>query len=182
MEQLNLVGVYTLGPENFPCALLEWEAQGRFLPVWLPPTEGAQLAARLESWTPRRPSAHEVIADLTARLGGVDSVAISDYHHGVFYAELVLLDDTRIDMRASDALLSAVVLDIPLYAEESVLRRCSLHLTPGDALDFFGLDIAEREDAAEAGQQPGEGADAFEQLMRELGMGESDFGDENGKP
>lgn len=183
MEAVNLLGVFPVGPENFICALLEWEGRGRVVPVWLPPVEGAQLAARLEDWSPRRPSAHDAMAELiTGATSGAAGINIISFHSGVFVAELVLEDATSVDLRPSDALLMAAILDVPLQAEESVLQQASLYLSTGDALDYFGIELEERGGGADAGGRgSGEARDQatedFAEYMRELGVDEDSFGE-----
>lgn len=192
MVPVQLVGVFPVGPENFMCALLEWEEQRRFVPLWLPPIEGAMLAARLEDWAPRRPDAHEVMADIIANATtGIAGIELTNYHQGTFMATLSLEDGTEIDMRASDALLLALATDTQVEADETVLQQASMHLTARDAREVFGIDLEVDDNA------PGEGADhlensypedggpsvdpdAFEAMMRELGMDEDSFGGSDG--
>lgn len=183
MEAVNLLGVFPVGPENFICALLEWEGRGRVVPVWLPPVEGAQLAARLEDWSPRRPSAHDAMAELiAAATSGAAGINLISYHNGTFVAELLLEDATSVDLRASDALLLAAILDVPLQAEEAVLQQASIYLSAADALDYFGIELEARGGEGPAGGQ-GSGEDRdqatqdFAEFMRELGVDEDSFGE-----
>lgn len=181
MEAVNLLGVFPIGPENFLCALLEWEGRGRVLPVWLPPLEGAQLAARLEDWSPRRPFAQDALADLIgSATAGVAGISITSYHNGVFISELLLDDATRVDLRTSDALILAAILDVPLEADESVLQKASLYVSPGDALDYFGVELesAAQDDGQTGGEaEPDQAALDFAEFMRELGVDEDEFGE-----
>lgn len=171
MEQLRLVGVFSLGPENFPCALLEWEKGNRFVPVWLPALQGAMLAARLSDWEPDDPDIYEVLSRVTQ----VNRIAITHYYQGSFNAELLLDDGTKHDLRIADALLVAVQADVPIEADSDVLHQSSLHLTARDAKDYFGLDLGD-------GDLEAEDATAFdpaelEEFMRELGLGGDPEGD-----
>ncbi|MEH0146078.1 bifunctional nuclease domain-containing protein [Corynebacterium sp. Q4381] len=166
MEQLKLVGVFSVGPENFPCALLEWEEGNRFIPVWLPALQGAMLAARLSDWEPDDPDIYEVLARV-AQVGGVE---ITHYYQGTFHTELSLVDGTKHSLRIADALLVAVQADVPIEADADVLHHSSLRLSARDAKDYFGLDLGsgdlEAED--EATLDPAE----LEEFMRELGLGD----------
>lgn len=183
MEPVNLLGVFPVGPENFLCALLEWEGRGRVVPVWLPPVEGAQLAARLEEWSPRRPSVHDAMAEMIANAtSGAVGINIISYHSGVFVAELLLEDGTSVDLRPSDALIMAAILDVPLQAEETVLQQASMYLSANDALDYFGIESAERSRSEEPGGPESGGArdqatEDFAEFMRELGVDEDSFGE-----
>ena len=64
MEAVNLIGVFPVGPEDFLCALLQRPTNGRCIPVWLPPMEGAELAARLDGWAPNRPRPVDAMAEI----------------------------------------------------------------------------------------------------------------------
>ncbi|UIZ93120.1 bifunctional nuclease family protein [Corynebacterium sp. CNCTC7651] len=183
MVPVNLLGVFPFGPEQFLCALLEWEEKGRYVPLWLPPIEGATLAARLDDWSPKRPDAHEAMADIIAQTTpGIASIELSSYHDGMFTATLTLEGGAEIDMRPSDALLLALVADVQLEADETVLQQASMALTKHDAREFFGLDIPDatltegdlaagpRPEAVTGEREPELDPDAFEDFMRELGF------------
>lgn len=180
MVPIHLLGVFPIGPENFMCALFEWEDNHRYLPVWLPPIEGALLAARLEDWAPRRPDAHDVLADVIGQTSsGVSSIEISSYHEGVFVSTLTLDNGTEIDMRTSDALLLALVMDVQIEADETLLQQASLHINARDAAEYFDIEIDDDADAddlpPETLDADGLDAEAFEAFMRELGVDETDF-------
>lgn len=186
MVPVNLVGVFSIGPERYLCALLEWEERRRFIPVWLPPMEGATLAARFDDWTPRRPDTHDALAGVISHATeGVSGIEISTYSNGTFISTLSLGDGSEIDMRTSDALVLALMLDVQVEADETVLQQCSLHLSPLDANQYFGLDLqhddaSDRSDLDEAALLAAEeetpiDPEAFEDFMRELGIHEDSF-------
>ena len=174
MIPVNLVGVFAVGPEEFLCALLEWEEEQRYVPVWLSLTEGAALAAALDGdGDKRRPSAHDAMAEIISRAtSGIDGVTIVSYYQGVFISELSLIDGTRIDMRTSDALLLAVATDTQIAATEQVLQHASMRIPASAAKELFDLDV---EDDLVEEELPGE----FEQFMRELGL-DGDGGEDGG--
>ena len=182
MVPVSLVGVYAIGPENFLCALLHWEEKGRFVPVWLPPLEGTQLLARLNGWSPSRPTTQDLLADvITESAQGVQSVEISGYVNGTFMATVTMEDGSELDARASDALALAVILDIAVEMDESVVAQAGLWISPADAKQYFDLDIAEAEEDT-AGSDPAADT-AFAQLMRDLGVEESELMDsDEGEP
>lgn len=164
MTPLNLVGVYAIGPEEFLCALLEWEEEQRFVPVWLSLANGASLAAALEGEARRRPSVHDAMTELLSRAtSGIDSIAITSYYQGVFISELSLVDGTRIDLRTSDALLLALASDTQIQADEAVLQQASLRLSAGVAKDLFDLEL---DGEVEETELEGE----LEEFIRELGL------------
>lgn len=173
MEQLKLVGVFTVGPENFPCALLEWEEGSRFIPVWLPALKGALLAARLSEVESDEPDIYEVFAGVTQ----VSRVEITHYYQGTFHTELSLTDGTKHPLRIADALLVAVQAEVPIEADADVVHQSSLHIGARDAMDYFGLDIDGGDLEAESATtlDPAE----LEEFMRELGLGDDqDSGNE----
>lgn len=150
MVPLSVAGVFPLGPENFLCALLHAPEKGRFLPVWLPPVEGAQLSARLSGARPTRPGTHDVLSDVITQSGrGVSSIEISSYVNGVFMATLTLADGTEYDLRASDALVLAAALDEEIEADEAVLAQAGLRISAADLATYFNLDIDPGGSAAE---------------------------------
>lgn len=164
MTPVNLLGVYAIGPEEFLCALLEWEEEQRFVPVWLSLADGAALAEALTGEARRRPSAHEAMAELLTRATtGIDSIAITSYHQGVFIAELALVDGTKIDLRTSDALLLAQATDTQIQVDETVLQQASMRLSAGAAKDLFDLEL---EGDVEETELEGE----LEEFLRGLGL------------
>lgn len=178
---VTLCGVFPLGPENFLCALLKWEERDRFLPVWLPPFEGAKLAARLSAWEPNRPDTAEVLFDSLDQLGGgLARVEITSYYEGVFMCQLTTESGTEFDCRVSDALTMAKLFDAEIEVDETVLAQASIRITPEDAHSIFGLDIdsasAESEDEESYSASGDAQADAdFQQLMKDLGVEEGDL-------
>lgn len=183
MEALSLVGVAPVGPENFLCALLQRPSDGKVIPVWLPPFEGAQLAARLSGWQPTRPRAADAMADLVRdATPGIESIELSSYYNGTFIATATLVGGTEIDLRASDALLLAVALDVEIEVDEAVAAQASLFLSQDDARAFFGEvadDLEPPEESQGSVSASGDAkADAdFETLMRNLGVDDTLFDD-----
>lgn len=182
MEAVNLVGVFPVGPENFLCALLQRETNGRCIPVWLPPLEGAELAARLDGWMPNRPRPVDAIAELIrTSTDGADTLEISSFVDGTFMATLGIYGGAEIDLRASDALLLAEELDMELGVDETVAAQASIFLSPEDARRYLQADIevadfSDQSDSASGDAQ----ADAdFETLMRNLGVDDLDVGEGN---
>ena len=176
MIAVNLVGVYAIGPEEFLCALLEWEEEQRYVPVWLSLADGAALAAAIEGQGRRRPTVHDAMTELITRATtGINTIAVTSYYQGVFISELSLRDGTTIDMRTSDALLLAVASDTQILVDESVLQHASMHLNPATARELFDLDL---EDELDQSEIEGE----FEEFMRELGLDGGDGGNKGDKP
>ena len=184
MEAVDLIGVFPVGPEDFLCALLQRPTNGRCIPVWLPPMEGAELAMRLDGWAPNRPRPVDAIAELIrTSTNGADSLELSSYVNGTFMATLTIFGGTEIDLRASDALLLAEELDMELTVDDTVAAQASVFLSQGDAQRYLQAEIEIEDFADEAVSASGDAqADAdFEALMRSLGVEDSDLGEDNPK-
>lgn len=173
-------GVHTTGPEHFSCVLLRWAEQNRVLPIWMSPLSAAELEARDEGFIPRRPGTPDLMAEMSTRLtSGVTAVNIISHFEGVFIASLVFNDGEEIDARPSDAIKLARALEIDIHVEEDVLTQASFFISDDVLEEYFGLRFspAEESDGGDEVSASGDAqADAdFEEMMRSLGMDESDF-------
>lgn len=184
MESVQLVGVFPVGPEHFLCALLQRPSNGKFIPVWLPPLEGAQLAARYDGWAPSRPRMTEVLVDtMRDSQFWVDTIELSSYVDGTFMATVTYTNGAEVDMRASDALLLAMELEMEVGVDETVAAQASVYISPDDVRDFFGEDAAVQEQQEQADFSASGDVQAdrdFEELMRNLGVEDIDLGGDNG--
>lgn len=180
MEAVSLLGVFPVGPEDFLCALLQRSTNGHCIPVWLPPMEGSELAARLDGWAPSRPRPTDALAQLIGGVtAGVETIELSSYLNGTFMATLTLVGGTEIDLRASDALLLASELDVELTVDDAVAAQASVFISEEDAMRYLEAEI-------DTGNMPDQSASAsgdaqadadFEALMRSLGVQDSDLGE-----
>lgn len=172
-------GIHTAGPEQFTCVLLRWAEQNRILPVWISPIAAAELDARDNGFTPRRPGSAELLLDVINRSsGGVSAINIISHFEGVFIASIVLSDGEEIDARPSDALLLARSLEMDIHVEEDVLNQASFFVSDDILEEYFGLRFGDEVEASSASGDAQADAD-FEQMMRSLGMSEADFGGED---
>lgn len=174
-------GVHTTGPEQFTCVLLRWAEQNRILPVWISPIAAAELDARDNGYTPRRPGSTELLLDVVGRsAGGVSAINIISHFEGVFIASIVLSDGEEIDARPSDALLLARALEMEIGVEEDVLTQVSFFVSDDILEQYFGVRFGEAVEPSSASGDAQADAD-FEQMMRSLGMSEADFGADEDK-
>lgn len=181
MEAVSLIGVFPVGPEDFLCALLQRPTNGRCIPIWLPPLEGSELAARLDGWAPNRPRPVDAIAELiSTSTNGAESLELSSYVNGTFMATLTIHGGTEIDLRASDALLLAHELDMELTVDDTVAAQASVFVSKEDAQRYLEADIEVSDLKDEAVSASGDAqADAdFEALMRSLGVEDADLGED----
>lgn len=105
----------------------------RYLPIWIGSAEAQAIAIRLqEGIQVQRPMTHDLLATAIEVLGAnVDHVIVSDLKNDTFYAKILLNigeNQVEIDSRPSDALALAVRVDVPIYADDSVLDKAGIVL------------------------------------------------------
>jgi RNA polymerase sigma-70 factor (ECF subfamily) len=92
------------------------------LPIWIGAPEAEALVAALEQVELPRPHAHALALSLVRACGrSPASVRITRLDAAIFYAEVMLDDDTAVDARPSDALVLAVAAGIPIEIDPAVL-------------------------------------------------------------
>ncbi|APT88883.1 hypothetical protein CFRA_06070 [Corynebacterium frankenforstense DSM 45800] len=182
LRDITFEGVFSVGPEGFCCAVLRDPETSRVMPVWISPVAAAALEARAAGYSPRRPGTHELLADALAETGpGVTDIVVTAASEGVFMATIVLDGGERLDARVSDALVLSLLVDARLSAEAEVLDQYAFFLPPEQAREYLHADFGpEAAGDGAAGPDSASGdaqADAdFAEMMRELGVDESEFG------
>lgn len=164
---VEVLGVRRQAPLDQVVVLLLDLVGRRLLPIVVGISEGSSIATAQQGITPPRPMTHDllvsVIQECSAGLDHVEIVALVD---GVFHAELVMADESRIDSRASDAIAVAVragcaVLCAPEILEESGLE-VEEHTSEDEVeefrafLDTVSADDFETETSAD---EPGDAGD-----------------------
>ena len=121
----------TLHNSQYVVMLKEKDAE-RYLPIFIGPAEANAIAIKLRGETLPRPLTHDLLRNTIELLGAyVDSIKISDLMNDTFYAKIVFNvgeEQMEIDARPSDALALAVRVDVPIYAEDSVLDKAGISL------------------------------------------------------
>lgn len=103
------------------------DEQGRQMPIWIGKAEATAMALILERVELPRPGVYQLAASLLAGAGGrLREIHVTALTESVFYAQVILSDDTRVDARPSDALPLALVSDVPIYVATNVLERTEL--------------------------------------------------------
>ena len=104
--------------------------KARIVPIWIGPTEAAQIGMALESVKFDRPMTHDLFLDALTNLDTrVDSVVIYRVRGQVFFSHLTLNLGgglVTLDARPSDSIALALRQDAPLYIEEDVLDAASV--------------------------------------------------------
>lgn len=125
-----------------PVLLLGEEGGERCVPVFLRPPQAEVIAAgrRDDSSTALT---QDVLLPVVEALGRtLDAVEISDLTDGVYTAELVFDDDTRLGVKPSDALSLAVREGLPIGMAEHVLDEVGQpieEVLPPDSTDERGI-------------------------------------------
>lgn len=134
---LDVLGVRVEMPTSQPIVLLRERDGSRYLPIWIGAAEATSIAYAQEGVEPPRPLTHDLLVDVVEAVGRrLASVEIVRLEDGVFYANLVLDDGTRVDSRSSDAI--------------AVALRCGADvLCPPALLDEAGVESSEEEDEVE---------------------------------
>lgn len=114
--------------------ILKEKEADRYLPIWIGPAEAEAIALRLQEVPVARPLTHDLLNSVISALGAaVRSVVVNDLNNDTFYAR-IMLDvsgkSVEIDSRPSDALALAVRVQVPIFADESVLKKAGVVLDP----------------------------------------------------
>jgi RNA polymerase sigma factor (sigma-70 family) len=114
-------------------------AEDAELPIWIGKPEAEALVAGVRDVELPRPNAHALALSLLAAVKrSASAVRICRLEVGIFYAEVVLDDGTKVDARPSDALVLAVAADLPIELDPGVLEAA----TAGPP-DEYAADLAE---------------------------------------
>jgi RNA polymerase sigma factor (sigma-70 family) len=109
------------------------------LPIWIGKPEAEALVAGARDVELPRPNAHALALSLLAAVNrSASAVRICKLEVGIFYAEVVLDDGTKVDARPSDALVLAVAAGLPIELDPAVLGAAS-----AGPPDEYAADLAE---------------------------------------
>jgi len=122
---------------NYQRVVILKEKDGeRYLPIWIGPAEADSIAIKLQDVAVPRPLTHDLLRSAIESLGArVTSIIVNDLRNDTFYAKLILIvdgKDMEIDSRPSDAIALAVRVEVPIYADESVLDKAGILLPTKD--------------------------------------------------
>lgn len=133
--RLNIKGIsYSQTQTGAYALILEENVGGRKLPIIIGSFEAQSIALALEKdINPPRPLTHDLFVSLGKEFHlNVDSIYIYKLEDGVFYSNIVFLNEdgnrAEIDSRTSDAIALAVRFNAPIYAYENVVEKAGIHL------------------------------------------------------
>ncbi len=151
-------------PTNHPIVLLREEEGHRHVPIWVGAAEASAIAYAQQGVTPPRPLTHDLLAHLLSELGHhLDAVHITKLEDSVFYAELVIDGNRRIESRSSDAIAIALRAGVPILVDDSVLEEVGVVVPDeeDDEVERF-REFLDHVSAEDFEQPPGEAEDAGE--------------------
>jgi bifunctional DNase/RNase len=157
--------------------ILKEKESDRYLPIWIGPAEADAIAVRLQEVSVARPLTHDLLRSIIDSLGAsVDYVIVNDLSNDTFFARIMLQIDGRvmeIDSRPSDAIALAVRVQVPIYADESVLEKAGVKLDQeGQTLEAITGET--REAATEVSPEELEKLSPFRDVVEGLDL--EDFG------
>ena len=113
--------------------LLQDEAQGKILRMWIGPLEGTAIAMGLRAYPTVRPMTFDFMIHLLDTLGAqLEDVRVEVLKDSIFYgiAKVRLGNEEKeVDARPSDVLALAVRTNSPIYVAEEVMQQASQDLT-----------------------------------------------------
>lgn len=124
MREVRLLGVRVSSATAGLVVYLQDANSSRMLPIAVGAREGAAIAAAQAGVVPPRPMTHDLTVSLLHAVGrSTDSVEITHASGGVYFAEVVLDGNVRVDSRPSDAIAIAVRVGAPIYCAEALLAE-----------------------------------------------------------
>ncbi len=109
-----------------PIIILKDKKRQYTLPLWVGALEVMGISIVMNKISMPRPMAHDLILELLQKFGSTLLRAeLIDMREGVYYAELVLQKgkkELRVDCRPSDAIALALSANVPIMADEEMLK------------------------------------------------------------
>jgi bifunctional DNase/RNase len=122
--QVAAVGMSAAGQ---PVLLLEDPTTRRYLPIWIGPAEADAIALASRGVLTERPLTHTLIVNVAHAFGHrLRRVLITEVQEGIFLAELVFADGTRVSARPSDAVALAVRAGATIHADDDLLAAAAI--------------------------------------------------------
>lgn len=116
--------------------ILKAKETGKYLPVWIGPSEADAISVTLHGVHTPRPMTHDFLFHVIEALGATAKSAIIDkLEDDTFHAKLILMTDkgeTRVDCRASDAVAVAVRAKAPIFVDNEVLDKAGIDVETDD--------------------------------------------------
>ncbi len=125
--EVTLLGVGVDVPSGAFLMVLGETGGSRALPIWIGSSEARAIGLLVGNHPPPCPLPHQLLVNVTTALAQhVAGVSIAGLRNGVFVAEVVLSNGTRVDARPSDAVPVALAAAVPIRAAANVLEAAAV--------------------------------------------------------
>ena len=133
MIPVEVVGVRIEMPSNQPIVLLKEISGTRYLPIWVGTQGATAIAFSQQGLIPQRPLTHDLIVNiLQSEKIKLRSVHLTELRDGVFYSDLILVDETgqeqKVSSRPSDAVALAVRVEAPILARTELFDEAGISI------------------------------------------------------
>ena len=133
MIPVEVVGVRIEMPSNQPIVLLKEISGSRYLPIWVGTAVATAIAFSQQGMIPQRPLTHDLLVNILENQKiKLRSVHLTELRDGVFYSDLILVDEQggeeKISSRPSDALALAVRVDAPILARTELFDAAGISI------------------------------------------------------
>lgn len=133
MIPVEVVGVRIEMPSNQPIVLLKEISGSRYLPIWVGTQEATAIAFSQQGLIPKRPLTHDLLVNILASEKiKLRSVHLTEIREGVFYSDLILVnengDEQKVSSRPSDAVALAVRVEAPILARSELFDEAGISI------------------------------------------------------
>lgn len=133
MIPVEVIGVRIEMPSNQPIVLLKEISGSRYLPIWVGTAEATAIAFSQQGLVPQRPLTHDLLVNiLESEKIRLRSVHLTELKDGIFYSDLILVDEAgeeqRVSSRPSDAVALAVRTEAPILARAELFEAAGISI------------------------------------------------------
>ena len=133
MIPVEVIGVRIEMPSNQPIVLLKEISGSRYLPIWVGTAEATAIAFSQQGLVAQRPLTHDLLVNiLAAEKIKLRSVHLTELRDGIFYSDLILVDESgaeeRVSSRPSDAVALAVRVEAPILARPELFDQAGISI------------------------------------------------------
>ena len=133
MIPVEVVGVRIEMPSNQPIVLLKEISGSRYLPIWVGTAEATAIAFSQQGLKPQRPLTHDLLVNILASEKiRLRSVHLTELRDGIFYSDLVLVNENgeeqKVSSRPSDAVALAVRGEAPILATNELFEEAGISI------------------------------------------------------
>jgi len=133
MIPVEVVGVRIEMPSNQPIVLLKEISGSRYLPIWVGTAEATAIAFSQQGLKAQRPLTHDLLVNILASEKiRLRSVHLTELRDGIFYSDLVLVNENgeeqKVSSRPSDAVALAVRVEAPILATNELFEEAGISI------------------------------------------------------